>query len=99
MENKVAEKLADMNAGSECAQAVREKRFGECGLEEKVERLRNVLSANEHRLDSISQLAVEAHELAHEHQHDSAGRVMRAARDMVNKLLRGVAGRNRSALD
>lgn len=86
------------DAGCDTVMAPREKRFGECGLEEKIERLRNVLQATDQRTDAALRIAQEAHELAHEHSHDPMGRVLRLARETLNRL-RGAADRNRRPLD
>lgn len=100
MERERAEKTAaaQMQAGCD-GMAAREKTWDELGLEGKVERMRNVLRAHEHRLQDTGQLVIEAHELAHDHSHDPLGRVVKLAKDAANKI-RGIAGGRRfSPLD
>jgi hypothetical protein len=95
MESKGAEKLAEMNGGAQCGTAAREKRWDELGIEEKVERLRQVAMRTDERVDTTAQLAVEAHELVHEHNHDQLGRVVKLAKETANRLMRGLAGARR----
>lgn len=61
--------------GGQCEAAqVREKRWDECGLEEKVERLRMVLRSVHHDTEAAGKVAHKAYEIAHLHEHGDNGR-------------------------
>lgn len=68
-------KLADMGAT-----AAREKTWDECGIEEKVERLRISLIRARETAQYATRNAVEARDLAERHQHNpTTGEVLRSA--------------------
>lgn len=56
--------------------AAREKRWDECGLEEKVERLRRQLMQQRNVAEAAYRTADEAKRVASEHQHGQYGSVM-----------------------
>jgi hypothetical protein len=64
-------KLADV-----ACEAQREKTWAECGLEEKVERLRFILQQTKSTAAYASQEANKAMRLASEHQHNNFGAVL-----------------------
>jgi hypothetical protein len=85
--------------GGVAGQAMRDKDWDECGIEERVQRLHIVALRNDQRLDAIGEVAHEAREIAVEHSHDHLGRVVRLVREMRNKLVAGLAGARRNLLD
>lgn len=59
--------------------ASREKSWDECGIEEKVERLRRVMQQQQHMVRSAWNTASAAQELARQHQHNNmTGEVLSA---------------------
>lgn len=55
----------------------REKTWDECGIEDKVERLRRVMREQKHMLDAAWRTASAASDLARQHQHNpSTGAVL-----------------------
>lgn len=65
---------ASMHQEDGCGNAAREKRWDECGLEEKVERLRMVLRTAHHDTEVAGKVAQKAYEIAHFHEHGDNGR-------------------------
>ncbi len=75
-----------LDAGCE-TRAQREKRWDECGIEEKVERLRMVLRAVNERSSHAQRTAVEAHDIARRHEHGSQMQVVMPVDDAANRIL------------
>lgn len=65
------------DALSKAAQAAQEKSWSECGLEEKVERLRHALLSLAGQADVAGRLATEAHEIVMLHDHHPLKGLMR----------------------
>lgn len=85
-------RLAEMG---DCAkEAPREPRWHECGLEEKVERIRRELLSLREATRWHGMRIGEAHDLAHDHSHDPLGRVLRPAHGGGSNRL--IAGEGRS---
>lgn len=61
-------------------EAKREKTWAECGIEEKVERIREELQQQRRIGRAALNQANVAHELAHYHQHAADGEVLQRAR-------------------
>lgn len=71
----------------------REKRWDECGIEEKVERLRRVLRVTSHTAEQAAKLAHKSAEIASLHEHGGDGKpVMPIARDPWNNQAQSLAG-------
>ncbi len=65
----------------EAMMAKREKTWDECGIEEKVERLRQQLRNHRDMSGHTYRRASEAHDLAQNHQHSPTGEVLKPARE------------------
>ncbi|TAK84320.1 MAG: hypothetical protein EPO20_14620 [Betaproteobacteria bacterium] len=74
-----------LDAGCE-TRAQREKRWDECGIEEKVERLRVVLRAVGERSLQAQRVAVEAVDVARRHEHGAQMQVVMPCDDRNHAL-------------
>ena len=82
MRDEVANQASSLSKGmiDPIHRASREKTWDECGIEEKVERLRRAMRDQKHMVDAAWRTANEAHNLAHGHQHNNVtGEVLKSA--------------------
>lgn len=84
-------------AGCDAATPQREKTWDECGIEEKVERLRYEALRQSEVLQYTASSSSKALELAQRHQHGERGEVLVSADDRSNRLA-GAEGRGRNLL-